>query len=332
MLVTGGAGFIGINFLKHMLQHNRDLKIVNLDKLTYAANVADLPELDHIDNYQFVKGDICDNKLIASLLRENDIDCVVNFAAESHVDRSIDGPLEFTKTNVLGTAALLEEARSHWAHHFEAAPDAFRFHQVSTDEVYGSLAKNDATFTEAHSYKPNSPYSASKAGADHLVRAYSETFGLPVTTTCCSNNYGPYQHGEKLIPVIVKQCLNGHPIPIYGDGSNIRDWLFVNDHCDAIETVIRNGVPGQVYNVGGNNEISNLELAKTICRTLDDLHPLANGKPHSSLISFVTDRPGHDWRYAVNTGKIKQTLNWQPANKFETTIIETLQFFISRAG
>lgn len=332
MLVTGGAGFIGLNFVKHVLGKNDGTQIINLDKLTYAANSEELPALQNTANYVFIEGDICDDVLVEDVLGRYRVDCIVNFAAESHVDRSIDGPVEFAKNNVLGTARLLEQARAHWNKTFDRDQRSFRFHQVSTDEVYGSLDRDDAPFTEEHCYKPNSPYSASKAGADHIVRSYFETFGLPVTTTCCSNNYGPLQNQEKLIPVIIKSCLAGTPIPIYGDGSNIRDWLYVRDHCSAIETVIEKGEIGETYNVGADNEISNLELTKMICQALDEIYPRTSSDTYENLISFVDDRLGHDWRYAIDSKKITQELNWAPSFEFETGLHNTLTHYVTKLG
>jgi len=357
ILVTGGAGFIGCNYVRYMLANDPDVRIVNLDKLTYAGsldNLKDLPDkvnagngregaLGYESRHQFVQGDICDRELIDRLLREHEIDTIVHFAAESHVDNSISGPEIFIQTNVMGTFTLLESARQYWLVELEGRRQAkddsnapsdrsFRFHHISTDEVYGTLAKDDPAFTEETPYAPNSPYSASKAGSDHLVRAYFHTYGLPVTTTNCSNNYGPYQHSEKLIPTIIRNCVNGSPIPVYGDGSNIRDWLYVEDHCSGIDAVIRRGRLGEVYNIGGINEWANIDIVKCICGVLDAVRPLTSPISHltsyTDLISFVTDRPGHDWRYAIDASRMGQELKWQPAETFETGIRKTVEWYL----
>ncbi len=327
ILITGGAGFIGSNFIHYLLNKNNKINIVNLDCLTYAGSMDNLAQVDE-QRHRFVKGNICDAKLINQLLQQYEIDTIIHFAAESHVDRSITGPAKFVETNLIGTFTLLEAARNYWLDKKNLAGNACRFHHISTDEVFGSLNKDDPAFTETTPYTPNSPYSASKAGADHLVRAYFHTYGLPMTTSNCSNNYGPHQHPEKLIPTIIHACLQNQPIPIYGDGSNIRDWLYVDDHCHAIDTVIKHGHLGETYNIGGNNEWTNLAIAQTICQLMDEIKP---GKtPYADLISFVNDRPGHDWRYAIDSSKIANGLGWQPQETFETGIRKTLEFYLAR--
>ncbi len=318
MLVTGSAGFIGANFVRQELENHPDLHIVSVDKLTYAGNINNLSGVDPA-RHTFVQGDIGDEKLISQLLSTHHIDTIVHFAAESHVDRSIENPRAFIETNVLGTFNLLQCVRQ--------LSLLNRFHHISTDEVYGTLDKNAASFTEQHPYQPNSPYSASKAGSDHLVRAYAHTYGLPITISNCSNNYGPYQHREKLIPTIIHACLHQKTIPIYGDGSNIRDWIFVIDHCDAISKIIRDGKVGDTYNVGGECEISNLELAKLITQLMDEYFP--ENAPHEKLIQFVTDRPGHDWRYAIDNAKINRELNWYPKTKLVEGLKKTIDFYIA---
>ncbi len=330
ILVTGGAGFIGCNFIRHLLTESTlraELTVVNLDALTYAADPESLSDLDATGRYRLVQGDICDRALVDRLLREHEIDTIAHFAAESHVDRSISGPTAFIQTNVVGTFTLLEAAREYWLGERKLGAGECRFHHVSTDEVYGSLGKEDPAFTEETPYSPNSPYSASKAGSDHLVRAYEHTFGLPVTATNCSNNYGPYQHAEKLIPTIINACLNGRPIPVYGDGSNIRDWLYVEDHCRGVEAVLRRGQVGRTYNLGGNNEWRNLDIVRLICRLMDERRP--QHAPHDRLIAYVTDRPGHDWRYAVDTGRVRSELGWTPQESFQTGIEKTLDWYLA---
>jgi dTDP-glucose 4,6-dehydratase len=328
LLVTGGAGFIGANFIHWLLANHNDMRVVNLDALTYAGslkNLEGLPDaIQHPERHTFVQGDICDPKLIHQLLVTHDIDTVVHFAAESHVDRSITGPAAFVQTNITGTFTLLEAARHHWLQNQGRKSHECRFHHISTDEVYGTLGKTDPAFTEQTPYAPNSPYSASKAGSDHLVRAYYHTYGLPVTTTNCSNNYGPYQHTEKFIPTVIRACMEQRPIPIYGDGSNIRDWLYVEDHCRGIMQVLQTGRLGETYNIGGWNEWTNLQLVKQICKLMDERHP--QHAPHEKLLQFVTDRPGHDWRYAINANKMKEELGWVPQETFETGIIKTLDY------
>jgi dTDP-glucose 4,6-dehydratase len=326
LLVTGGAGFIGGNFVLLMLAES-DARIVNVDKLTYAGNLDTLRSVQHDPRHIFVQGDIADRELIAGLLREHKVDAIVNFAAESHVDRSIDGPAAFIETNIVGTFNLLDCTREYWR---GLAPDtqrAFRFLHVSTDEVYGSLGPTGA-FTETTPYAPNSPYSASKAASDHLVRAWHHTYGLPVLTTNCSNNYGPYQFPEKLIPLIIAKARAGEPLPIYGDGSNVRDWLYVEDHCRAIARVLEAGTPGEVYNVGGNSEKTNLEVVDTLCALLDEALPGSPHRPHARLKQFVTDRPGHDLRYAIDATKLKRELGWVPQETFETGLRRTLAWYL----
>jgi len=326
-LVTGGAGFIGANFVRYWLASDPEIRIVNLDLLTYAGSLDNLAGLPDEDRHTFVEGDICDRALVDRLLREHAVDTVVHFAAESHVDRSISGPSAFIQTNITGTFTLLEAVRQHWLEERRLGADGCRFHHISTDEVYGTLGRDDPAFTEETPYAPNSPYSASKAASDHLVRAYHHTYQLPVTTTNCSNNYGPYQHGEKFIPTVIRSCREGKPIPVYGDGSNIRDWLYVEDHCRGIDRVVRRGQLGETYNIGGDNEWNNLAIVRLICRLMDERLP--QNAPHDRLITFVTDRPGHDWRYAVNGMKIRTGLDWTPAESFDTGIRKTLDWYLS---
>ncbi|MDO8954792.1 MAG: dTDP-glucose 4,6-dehydratase [Gammaproteobacteria bacterium] len=326
LLVTGGAGFIGSCFIRHMLAKHSSLFIVNVDLLTYAGNIENLSDITHDQRYKFVQGDICDQALLRSVLEKHEIDTIVHFAAESHVDRSILKPESFVKTNVLGTFSLLEAAREYWLNHKGWDAKSCRFHHISTDEVYGSLQASDPAFLETTPYAPNSPYSASKAGSDHLVRAYFHTYGLPVTTSNCSNNYGPYQHQEKLIPTVIRSCKEEKSIPIYGNGSNIRDWLYVYDHCEAIDVILHNGRLGEVYNIGGDSELNNLELVKLICQQYDALFKPV--KPSASLIQFVTDRAGHDWRYAINHNKITRELNWAPKMILSKGLLETIRFYL----
>ena len=328
ILVTGGAGFIGSNFILQWLAAE-DSPVVNLDKLTYAGNLGNLEKAAADPRYRFVHGDICDRKLVCDLLQRQRPRAIVHFAAESHVDRSIHGPDDFVRTNVNGTFSLLEEARAFWTAMEPEEKRCFRFLHVSTDEVYGSLRPNDPPFSETTPYAPNSPYAASKAASDHLVRAYHHTYGLPTLTTNCSNNYGPYQFPEKLIPLAILHAMNGKPIPVYGDGQNVRDWLFVGDHCDAIRAVLARGQIGETYNVGGRNEKRNLEIVHTICSILDELRPRDPIVPHSKLITFVQDRPGHDRRYAMNTDKIERELNWRPRETFETGIRKTIEWYLA---
>ncbi|MCG7990055.1 MAG: dTDP-glucose 4,6-dehydratase [Candidatus Thiodiazotropha lotti] len=324
ILVTGGAGFIGGNFVHFLHSQQDSLKVINLDALTYAGNLDTLKSLEDHPNHHFVQGKIQDQELVSGLFERFKPDAVVNFAAESHVDRSIDGPAEFIDTNIGGTFNLLECARVHWQSLPEEVRDTFRFLHVSTDEVYGSLGA-EGLFTETTAYAPNSPYSASKAASDHLVRAWHHTYGLPVLTTNCSNNYGPYQFSEKLIPLFIQKALAGESLPIYGDGSNVRDWLYVEDHCRAIWRVLEAGKPGEVYNVGGNNEMSNLEVVETLCALLDELAPDSEFKPHNQLKIFVNDRPGHDQRYAIDASKLERELDWTP---FETGLRKTVQWYL----
>jgi dTDP-glucose 4,6-dehydratase len=327
ILVTGGAGFIGSNFVLHWLA-NENSSVVNLDKLTYAGNAASLASVSSDRRYKFLQGDICDRELVAELLLTHQPRAIVHFAAESHVDRSIHGPDDFIRTNVNGTFSLLEEARAYGSGLDAAEKTAFRFLHVSTDEVYGSLGPDDPAFSESTRYAPNSPYSASKAASDHLVRAYYHTYGLPVLTTNCSNNYGPFQFPEKLIPLAILHALSGKPIPVYGDGQNVRDWLFVTDHCEAIRMVLERGKVGETYNIGGQNELKNIDVVNTICSVLDELRPRDPVVPHSKLITFVTDRPGHDRRYAMNTAKIESELGWRPRETFESGIRKTIQWYL----
>ncbi|MDP3343997.1 MAG: dTDP-glucose 4,6-dehydratase [Hydrogenophaga sp.] len=327
ILVTGGAGFIGANFvLDWLAQH--DEPVINLDKLTYAGNLETLASLQGDARHVFVQGDIGDAALVSRLLAEHRPRAVVNFAAESHVDRSIHGPEDFIQTNIVGTFHLLESVRAYWGSLPGAEREAFRFLHVSTDEVYGSLGKDDPAFTENHRYEPNSPYSASKAASDHLVRAYHHTYGLPVLTTNCSNNYGPYHFPEKLIPLMIVNALAGKALPVYGDGMQIRDWLYVKDHCSAIRRVLEAGRLGEVYNVGGWNEKPNIEIVHTVCALLDELRPRAGGQPYAAQISYVTDRPGHDRRYAIDARKLEAELGWKPAETFESGIRKTVQWYL----
>ncbi len=326
VLVTGAAGFIGSNFVHHLLAQDAAVQVVSLDALTYAGNRQNLEGLPDASRHVFLHGDICDAALVDRLLREHRIDTVVHFAAESHVDRSISGPGEFVRTNVTGTFTLLQACRQYWQVEAALGDSSVRFHHISTDEVFGTLGPDDPAFTESTPYAPNSPYSASKAASDHLVRAWFHTFGLPVVTTNCSNNFGPRQHGEKLIPTIIRSCLKGQPIPVYGDGSNVRDWLYVTDHCVGIEAVLRNGRLGECYNIGGGNEQHNLDVVRLICKVMDTERP--DGAPHERLITFVTDRPGHDWRYAIDASKIQQELGWVRAQRFEAEIGETVRWYL----
>ncbi len=325
VLVTGCAGFIGSNFVHTWLEGSKE-PIVNVDKLTYAGNLSNLESVLGDARHTFVQGDIGDRALLDKLLALHQPRAIINFAAESHVDRSIHSPIEFLQTNVMGTFHLLEAARDYWTQ--QGRPETFRFLHISTDEVFGSLAPNESGFAETHVYEPNSPYSASKASADHLVRAWHHTYGLPVLTTNCSNNYGPYHFPEKLIPLVIHNALSGKPLPIYGDGQQIRDWLYVRDHCLAIACVLDKGVVGETYNVGGNNEKTNLEVVQTICATLDQLRPLKNGKSYSDQITFVKDRPGHDRRYAIDASKIKRDLGWEPQESFESGILKTITWYL----
>ena len=328
ILVTGGAGFIGANFVLDWLAQS-DEPVVNLDKLTYAGNLENLASLQGDARHVFVQGDIGDGALVARLLAQHRPRAVVNFAAESHVDRSIHGPEDFIQTNIVGTFRLLEAVRAYWGGLEPAAQATFRFLHVSTDEVYGSLAPQEPAFTEQHRYEPNSPYSASKAASDHLVRAYHHTYGLPVLTTNCSNNYGPYHFPEKLIPLMIVNALAGKPLPVYGDGMQIRDWLYVKDHASAIRRVLAAGKLGEVYNVGGWNEKPNIEIVKTLCALLDELRPRADGRSYATQITYVKDRPGHDRRYAIDARKLERELGWKPAETFESGIRKTVQWYLA---
>ncbi len=330
LLVTGGAGFIGANFVLDWLAQSGE-PIVNLDKLTYAGNLENLATLQADSRHVFVKSDIGDAALVKQLLATHQPRAVINFAAESHVDRSIHGPEDFIQTNIVGTFQLLEAVRAFWGGLNGEAKSTFRFLHVSTDEVYGSLGPNDAAFTETHAYAPNSPYSASKAASDHLVRSYHHTYGLPVLTTNCSNNYGPYHFPEKLIPLMIVNALAGKPLPVYGDGQQIRDWLYVKDHCSAISRVLAAGTPGSVYNVGGWNEMPNIDIVHTVCKLLDELRPRADGQPYSSQIAYVKDRPGHDRRYAIDASKIERELGWRPSETFDTGIRKTVAWYLANA-
>lgn len=333
ILVTGGAGFIGANFIPYFMNQHPDYKIINLDKLTYAGNLENLSEVEHNPNYTFVKGDICDETLVNELFDKYNFTGVIHFAAESHVDNSIKGPRAFINTNLIGTFNLLEAARTHW---FDAPScpkpnkENNRFHHISTDEVFGTLGA-EGYFKETTPYAPNSPYSASKAGSDFLVRAYHHTYGMNVTTSNCSNNYGPKQHAEKLIPTIIRHCLELSPIPIYGNGQNIRDWLYVEDHAKAIDLIYHKGQSGETYNVGGHNERTNLQITNAICNILDTLKPRQDGKPYADLITFVKDRAGHDLRYAIDPEKITHTLEYKPEETFDTGIVKTIKWYLDKA-
>lgn len=329
ILVTGGCGFIGSNFIRHLLKAENDCRLVNLDKLTYAGNPGNLRDIESNSRYRFVKGDICDAELVENLFAEEQIDTVVHFAAESHVDRSISGPAEFIRTNINGTFALLEAARKAWlSDPSPLTPHSSRFLHVSTDEVYGSLGET-GLFSETTAFDPRSPYSASKAASDHLVSSYFHTYGLPTLITNCSNNYGPFHFPEKLIPLIINNALNGKDLPVYGDGKNVRDWLYVVDHCEAILTVLQKGELGETYNVGGNNEKQNIEIVTTICDLLDQkVAPLESGEARRSLIRYVKDRPGHDRRYAIDASKIKHDLGWEPSVTFEEGIVQTVNWYL----
>ncbi len=331
ILVTGGAGFIGSNFASACLGRSSEPVLV-LDKLTYAGNMENLAAWAHHPRLIFVRGDIGDGAAVDQLLAHHRPRAIVHFAAESHVDRSIHGPGEFITTNVNGTFALLEAARGYWSQLSGAERDAFRFLHVSTDEVYGSLGEKDPPFTESTPYAPNSPYSASKAASDHLVRAYFHTYGLPVLTTNCSNNYGPFQFPEKLIPLMILTAVRQAPLPVYGDGKNVRDWLHVDDHCSAILTVLKSGKPGEVYNIGGNSERANIEVVRRLCGILDELRPRANGASYAELISFVKDRPGHDRRYAIDSSKIARELGWQPKYSFEDGLRKTVEWYLAHSA
>ena len=326
-IVTGGSGFIGTNFIRFMLNNGFAERIINLDKFTYAGNPQNLVEYDNDKRYAFAQGDICDQELVQELFILHKPDVVVNFAAESHVDRSIDGPSDFIRTNISGTYTLLQKSLRYYQSLTKEDQKSFRFHHVSTDEVFGSLNEDDF-FTEETPYDPSSPYSASKAASDHLVRAWHRTYGLPIIISNCSNNYGPFQFPEKLIPLMVLNCLQEKPLPVYGTGENIRDWLFVDDHCDAIHKIIEKGEIGETYNVGGNNEIKNINIVKTICNLLDNIRPSENLKSYQELITFVKDRPGHDFRYAIDSSKLQNKLGWSPKETFETGIRKTIEWYL----
>ena len=330
ILVTGGAGFIGANFVLDWLEQS-DEAVINLDVLTYAGNLENLKTLEGDKRHIFVQGDIGDSNLLVHLIKDYRPRAILNFAAESHVDRSIHGPEDFIQTNIVGTFRLLEAVRGYWSRLAGNEKQQFRFLHVSTDEVYGSLAKDEMPFTETHRYEPNSPYSASKAASDHLVRAYHHTYGLPVLTTNCSNNYGPYQFPEKLIPLMIVNALAGKSLPVYGDGQQIRDWLYVKDHCSAIRRVLEDGSPGQIYNIGGWNEKPNIEIVETICSLLDTFRP-REGHSYRNLIKYVGDRPGHDRRYAIDASKIERELGWRPAETFETGISKTVQWYLDNTA
>jgi dTDP-glucose 4,6-dehydratase len=336
VLVTGGAGFIGSNFVRYLQQAEPDVTIINLDILTYAGSLENLKELPDPDRHVFVQGDICDRALVEALLHQHEIDIIVHFAAETHVDRSIVDPEPFVRTNVLGTFTLLEAARKYWLERQNAGKTGGmewrRFHHISTDEVFGTLGSQDPPWIESTPYAPNSPYAASKASSDHLVRAYGHTYGLPVTITNCSNNYGPHQFPEKLIPLMIANALNGRPLPVYGDGQQIRDWLFVEDHCEAIWTVVRKGMPGETYNIGGGNQPPNLVVVQTICEIMDECLPSSPYAPHESLIRFITDRPGHDRRYAMDITKIRSELGWQPRHSLQEGLLKTAEWYLQNAS
>lgn len=328
ILVTGGAGFIGSAVIRHIIQ-NTNNQVLNIDKLTYAGNLESLKEIDQHSNYEFKQIDICDTEQITAAIDAFQPNAIMHLAAESHVDRSIDGPAAFIQTNIVGTYTLLEAARKYWMGLDAEAQQNFRFHHISTDEVYGDLEGTTDLFTETTSYAPSSPYSASKASSDHLVRAWHRTYGLPVIVTNCSNNYGPYHFPEKLIPLVILNALDAKPLPVYGDGQQIRDWLFVEDHARALYKVVTEGVVGETYNIGGHNEKQNIEVVKTICKILDELKPQANGQAYASLITFVKDRPGHDLRYAIDAAKIQNELGWTPTETFETGIRKTVEWYLN---
>ena len=330
ILVTGGAGFIGSNFIRYILENYPKIDIVNLDLLTYAGSLENLKDLPSQDNYHFIQGDILDQELVQKILREHEINGIVHFAAESHVDRSIHGPKAFVQTNIMGTFSLLESARKIWLDEKKLDDGEVRFHHISTDEVYGTLAPDAPAFEENTPYAPNSPYAASKASSDHLVRSYTHTYGLPTTLTNCTNNYGPYQFPEKLIPLMILNALDGKDLPIYGDGQQIRDWLYVEDHCEAIWQVLEKGRTGESYCIGGNNQPANLEIVDTICEILDELKPNAEGKPYASQKTFVTDRPGHDRRYAMKIDKIKNELGWKPKHNLKDGLLKTIKWYLAQ--
>lgn len=328
MLVTGGAGFIGSNFIRHILHNEPDVRIIDLDLLTYAGKKENLANLPNSQNHIFVQGNICDRMLVDKLLSDYDIDTIVHFAAESHVDRSISGPMPFIQTNIAGTFTLLEAAKNYW----QGKTEGRRFHHVSTDEVFGALNPGDPAFCETTAYDPHSPYSASKASSDHLVRAYFHTYGLPVTISNCSNNYGPYQFPEKLIPLMICNGIMGKPLPVYGQGAQVRDWLHVEDHCEAITMILKNGIVGETYCIGGVNQPTNIEIVRLLCSILDKLVPLPSGAGHESLITYVKDRPGHDFRYDIDTTKIQRELGWKPAHDLNQGMEDTVHWYYSNTA
>ena len=327
ILVTGGSGFIGSNFIQYLINNSDYKKIINLDKLTYAGNSDNLINIENDPRYKFVKGDICNRDFINKIFHDYKPITIVHFAAESHVDRSIDGPKDFIDTNIIGTYNLLQESLNIYSKLNKESKSFFKFHHISTDEVFGSLGKS-GYFTEDTAYDPSSPYSASKASSDHLVRAWHRTFGLPITISNCSNNYGPYQFPEKLIPLMIINCLSNNELPVYGKGDNVRDWLYVEDHCKAIDLILKDGAIGETYNIGGNNEIKNIKIVKSICSILDTLEPTKSLKQYSDLITFVSDRPGHDFRYSIDTTKIKNELNWGPEESFDTGLLKTIKWYL----
>ena len=327
ILITGGCGFIGSNFIQYILANTKYQNVINLDKLTYAGNLNNLLDIQKDERYIFIQGDICDHNCVRNIFKEYIPNVVVHFAAESHVDRSIDGPQQFIQTNIIGTSVLLQESLDYYIHLNKSFRSKFKFHHISTDEVFGSLGEG-GYFSESTAYDPSSPYSASKASSDHLVRAWHRTFGLPVTISNCSNNYGPYQFPEKLIPLMILNCLAEKPLPVYGTGENVRDWLYVQDHCDAINMILQKGTIGETYNVGGNNEIQNIQIVKDICTILDEVKPAESGKSYHQLITFVKDRPGHDFRYAIDSTKLQSELNWSPKETFETGLRKTIEWFL----
>ena len=328
ILITGGCGFIGSNFIQYILANTKYQNVINLDKLTYAGNLNNLLDIQKDERYIFIQGDICDHNCVRNIFKEYLPNVVVHFAAESHVDRSIDGPQQFIQTNIIGTSVLLQESLDYYIHLNKSFRSKFKFHHISTDEVFGSLGEG-GYFSESTAYDPSSPYSASKASSDHLVRAWHRTFGLPVTISNCSNNYGPYQFPEKLIPLMILNCLAEKPLPVYGTGENVRDWLYVQDHCDAINMVLQKGIIGETYNVGGNNEIPNIQIVRDICTILDEVKPAESGNSYHQLITFVKDRPGHDFRYAINSKKIQQDLGWHPQETFQSGLRKTIKWYLS---
>ncbi len=328
IFITGGCGFIGSNFIQYILNNTEYRTVINLDKLTYAGNLNNLVDIQKDDRYIFIQGDICDHNCVRNIFKEYNPSVVVHFAAESHVDRSIDGPQQFIQTNIIGTSVMLQESLNYYIHLDKEFRSKFKFHHISTDEVFGSLGEG-GYFSESTAYDPSSPYSASKASSDHLARAWFRTFGLPVTISNCSNNYGPYQFPEKLIPLMILNCLAQKPLPVYGTGENVRDWLYVQDHCDAINIVLQKGTIGETYNVGGNNEIQNIQIVKDICTILDEVKPAESGKSYHQLITFVKDRPGHDFRYAINSKKIQQDLGWHPQETFQSGLRKTIKWYLS---